>query len=192
MTTLVYLDTETTGLNPRVHHPWEVATIVDEPGKAPVERVWLLSVDLTDADPRALEIGGFWERHPQGTGEGVPSEPRKTSRELARILAGAVVIGSNPGFDKDMLTPFLAEHGQVWAAHYRPVDVITLGAGFMYASAALPAGPGDPHALPFSTAAVSRRFGIDPDAYDRHTALGDCQWVKALYEAITGKETGGA
>lgn len=187
MTKIVYLDTETTGLNPRIHAPWEVAVIVEEPGKEPVEHVWLLPVDLTNADPKALEIGGFWHRHPQGTGDvaGVLEEPADVARQLARLLAGAVVIGSNPGFDKEMLSGLLAEHGQVWAAHYRLVDVVTLAAGAMYQRANLPAERGDAHYLPFTTTEVSRRCGVDPDYYARHTALGDCRWVRNLYHAIT-------
>ncbi|WP_160051219.1 hypothetical protein [Nocardiopsis sp. FR26] len=187
MTKLVFVDTETTGLNPRVHHPWEVAVIVETPGEELVEKRWFLPVDLTHADPKALEIGGFWDRYPQGTGivKGRLGEPRVVACTLARILAGAVVVGSNPAFDQAMLTPLLAAHGQVWAAHYRMVDVITLGAGAMYADDAFPVIPGDPHALPFSTTRISEVFGINPDDYDRHTALGDCYWSKALFEAIT-------
>ncbi|QVJ00385.1 hypothetical protein KGD82_16625 [Nocardiopsis eucommiae] len=73
----------------------------------------------------------------------------------------------------------------MWAAHYRTVDVTTLGAGAMYATAALPAEPGDAHAPPFSTTKIRERFGINPHDYDLHTALGDCRWTKDLYEAIT-------
>lgn len=177
MTKIVHLDCETNGLLPLIHRPGEVAAIVEEPGKAPVEHVWLLPVDLTHADPRALNIGGFWERHPQGTGVGVCDDPAEVASQLARILVDAVVIGSNPTFDKDMLTPFLAEHGWPWPAHYRTVDVITLGAGAME----------DVPALPFSSHEVSRAFGVDPADYDRHTALGDCRWTAALYKAITRK-----
>lgn len=182
---IVYLDCETTGLNPRIHYPWEVATITEEPGKAPVEHVWMLPVDLSNADPRALEIGGFWERHPQGTGAGASGDSAEVARELARILAGGMVIGSNPTFDKDMISPFLAQHGQPWAAHYRMVDVVTLGAGALYGTTYRSATTDDPHALPFSTTQISKVFGINPNDYARHTALGDCRWVRDLYHAIT-------
>ncbi|WP_435108132.1 hypothetical protein [Nocardiopsis synnemataformans] len=170
--------------------------IVEELGQPTREYSMLLPVDLTNADPKALEIGGFWDRHPQGIGtvKDEPEDPRLVASRLARILAGSVVIGSNPTFDKDMLTPLFAEHGQVWAAHYRMVDVITLGAGRLMGSPReelretgyLPPTP------PYKTTDISRAFGIDPGDYARHTALGDCRWVKALFEAITGKETGRA
>jgi hypothetical protein len=32
---------------------------------------------------------------------------------------------------------------------------------------------------------LSRALGVDPDAYDRHTALGDARWVRAQYDTIT-------
>ncbi|MFE7462322.1 3'-5' exonuclease [Nocardiopsis terrae] len=191
MTKRVYLDCETTGLNPRIHHPWEIAVIVEEPGQPTREESVLLPVDLTDADPKALDIGGFWDRHPQGTDSypGDVEEPRVVARALARLLADAVVIGSNPMFDKDMIAPFLAEHGQPWAAHYRTVDVITLGAGRLmgHLPQDLPTLGYQHPTLPYRTTDISRAFGVDPSDYARHTALGDCRWVRDLYRAITRK-----
>ena len=34
---------------------------------------------------------------------------------------------------------------------------------------------------------LSLAVGVDPDDYDRHTALGDCRWAKAIYQAVIGK-----
>jgi hypothetical protein len=33
--------------------------------------------------------------------------------------------------------------------------------------------------------AISCMHGIDPDTYERHTALGDARWVRDLYNTIT-------
>jgi hypothetical protein len=32
---------------------------------------------------------------------------------------------------------------------------------------------------------LSRAVGVDPDDYYRHTALGDCRWMRDLYDAVT-------
>lgn len=32
----------------------------------------------------------------------------------------------------------------------------------------------------------NRAVGVDPDDFDRHTALGDARWARAIYDAITG------
>jgi DNA polymerase III epsilon subunit-like protein len=190
MIKLVFGDTETTGLDPRIHDVWDIATILREPGKADRESSWMVRPDLTYADPKALEIGGYWERTKHADAPGVHGQPDRwadpdeTAAALAPILAGAVVVGSNPDFDRSMLTPWLGKHGQVWAAHYRTIDVVTLGAGVLTAQAKLPAALGDPHVAPFSSHKVSRAFGVEPNDYPRHTALGDARWVRDLWDAI--------
>lgn len=182
MTNIVFLDCETTGLNPDIHDVWEIGLIVrDHDGDA--EYSWMIRPDLTHADPKALAIGRYYERFP--TGLDAACDPRETAAELAPLLDSAVVIGSNPAFDQAFLTRWLRKHGQVWAAHYRTVDVATLAAGYSLAKAALPVEPGDPMHLPYSVHKLSHAFGIDPGDYDRHTALGDCQWVRDLYSRIT-------
>lgn len=70
VTRLVFVDCETTGLDPDRHEIWEVACIVrelpDEEGKADGalegEYVWQLPVDVARADVIALNIGRFHER----------------------------------------------------------------------------------------------------------------------------------
>jgi DNA polymerase III epsilon subunit-like protein len=191
MIKFVFLDTETTGLNPDIHDVWEIAAIVREHG-ADREYSWMIRPNLTHADPKALEIGGFYERYetpwdyagttmvtahpdPQMVSETPPATD--VAADLAEFLAGAIVVGSNPSFDERFLTRWLRNLGQAWAAHYRTVDVITYGAGRILAG-----NPGDA-TPPFSSHAVSRAFGVEPDNYDRHTALGDARWVRDLWDA---------
>ena len=57
--TLAFIDTETTGLVPDRHTIWEVALITP----AGDEHVWQFPVDEMAADPFALNIGRYWERH---------------------------------------------------------------------------------------------------------------------------------
>jgi hypothetical protein len=54
---VVFLDTETTGLDPDRNEIWDLAFIRD--GK---EYEYKFSPDLTRADPIALKIGHFYER----------------------------------------------------------------------------------------------------------------------------------
>lgn len=199
MTKLVYLDTETTGLDPDLHDVWEIAVITED-GR---EYAWQIKPDLTHADPRALEVGGYYTRHfsvteahpcPPGTSVitqhwtteeiGDVETAETVAQQVAEFLASSVVVGSNPAFDQAFLTRWLRKHGQVWAAHYRTVDVITMGAGALHERSVLPAEPGDPHDVPYSSTGISRAFGVDPDNHDRHTALGDARWARDLYQAI--------
>lgn len=50
---------------------------------------------------------------------------------LAPLLDGAIVVGSNPAFDRDFLRPFLRRHGQAYTCHYWPVCVRTMAARFL-------------------------------------------------------------
>ena len=56
---LVFIDTETTGLDVELHRIWEVALITSDDS-------YLMQpshVELSHADPNALELNGFFERY---------------------------------------------------------------------------------------------------------------------------------
>lgn len=242
MTTLCFIDTETTGLNPDVHEVWEVACVIrnfgdvvdNEPASGKgfdvpdSEYVWQLPVDLAHADTIALNIGRFHERrwnpnHSQDTGDvfGVtqalvgPHFMRKWADEFARLTWGAHMIGMVPSFDTDrFLERLLRKHGACPGWHYQPIDVETLAVGSILGSLAMmdgkeivstaedrgaEVGP-DLHfpnrigssrrfflertALPWDSERLSSWFGIDPARYERHSALGDAQWARDLWDAI--------
>lgn len=91
--TLVFLDTETTGLDPARHEVWEIAYAVDE---GPVLSA-VVPHDLGGADPKALRLNGYLDRI-QGSRH-VPYYERR----LISTLKGATVVGANPAFDTDFL-----------------------------------------------------------------------------------------
>jgi hypothetical protein len=41
-------------------------------------------------------------------------------------------------------------------------------------------------APPWDSEVLSRAVGVDPNAYERHTALGDARWARDIYDAVTG------
>lgn len=188
MTKLVFLDTETTGLNPEIHDVWEIAVITATGD----EHTWTVTPDLSGADPQALAINRYYQRtahlshpgetvlHPT-TGDRLPTfhRPARAALQLACLLDGATVIGSNPAFDQAFLTRWLRRNGQCWTAHYRTIDVITLAWGHLTATTRTPL------AWPPSTTEVCAAAGIDLTAYDRHTALGDARWVRDLHTTLT-------
>lgn len=88
--TLVYLDTETTGLDPQLHSIWEAAWAVDD---GPIKS-GLLEHHLKNADRKALEINHYDERaNPPWADEGA----------LRLALDGATLVGANPAFDAGFL-----------------------------------------------------------------------------------------
>jgi hypothetical protein len=115
MTTLCFIDTETTGLDPRIHQPYEVAWWLED---EPEPRSSWLAHDLTYADTKALEIGGYWRRKAYAAQDGGWMFT-ESPRTLALVLEGVTLVGSNPAFDAAMLTRYIG--APVW--HYRLINV---------------------------------------------------------------------
>lgn len=167
---IVFLDTETTGLHP-TREAWEVGMIKQDRGVQ--ERVSFFvdysDLDMATADPFALNIGKFWERHPDITGENTRDfilQPYEESREaitsqdyddlaklpvllravdaailVADFTRGAHIVGAVPSFDTETLDPLLRKHNQLPGWHYHLTDVETLAIGYL--NAMLAQIPGD-------------------------------------------------
>lgn len=186
--TLVFIDTETTSLRHDKRF-WEAGLIVRRPGQPDAEFSWfvdLADLDLGNADLASLKFGRFYERHPwyQAGGldpwGGAPGMDREASilATVEDLTRGATLLGSNPSFDAELLAGRMREHGICPSWHYHHQDVPTLALGWLYGSGGLVPEP------PKSDA-ISLACGVDPAAYERHSALGDCRWIRDLYDVVT-------
>lgn len=194
---LAAFDLETTGLYVnRGHEPWDIAAIIRRDGLADEEHQWFVRPDLSKADPDALRVGRYYERtrdlKAAGSRAAGPkwSDPAKVAAELAQLLDGAIIIGAVPSFDQRMIERFLVLRGQSLTAHYQPCDVETLALGYLHGHRRSQIAFGEKPRFaipdwPLSSEKLSRAIGIDPADYDRHTAIGDCRWALAQYDAIT-------
>jgi hypothetical protein len=179
---ILYLDTETTGLDPRIHVPWEVA-IIEEDG---TEHHWLWRPSfgwMVEADDTALDIGGFHDRAPRVN---FPETQYEAALAIVELTEGNIIAGSNPSFDTGMLTPWLRSWNLEPAWHHRPVCIATMAYGWLHAYDQA-AGEHIDLPLPWRSDDLSRACGINPDDYDRHTALGDAQWVRDWHQRLTGQ-----
>lgn len=192
MTPLAFTDTETTHLDCEVGEVWEVAVVLREQVGGDTEYVWQIRPDLATADPEALRIGRYGQRFavPDGheaaftgyPGDVVPMTRFQAASAITSVLRGAVLLGSNPGFDAGFLRPLLG--GAPW--HYRPVDVATLAAAYLHGRRMHDLRTVTP---PWSSRELSRAVGVEPPGPDAaHTALGDARWMRDLHDAVMQRE----
>lgn len=191
---IVFLDTETTGTGPD-DQPWEVAAIRRDPDGAETELHVFVEHDARRivTVPAAFRIDWATRFDPA-----TALSANDAGYRVSDLLEGwtsegqpppvTVIVGANPGFDLRMIRSLFvgSELDPNDLVHYRPVDVGALAYGY------LAARPGDDahdileRGLPWSSDEVSRALGIDPGDFDRHTAMGDVRWVKAIYDRVTG------
>lgn len=192
--TLIFVDTETTSLRPD-RRAWELGAIIRRVA-APDHELRLLvraeDLDLGNADLFSLNIGGYYDRHPQGRGDGhVPAGGRLVSEadalaEFAHLSRGAHLVGNVVSFDADVLDRRMRAHGILPAWHYHLIDCEALAVGYLAAQTDHPMTGDVAQQLPWDSGQISAALGIDPAKYERHTALGDARWAMDLYDAVMG------
>lgn len=175
---VVFLDTETTGLDPRSEELFEVA-VVTEAGDW---RVWHLEPrpdTVREMHPKAAAVNRYHERTAQPGWEW--DDRRTAAAEMFDWLDGKHIVGAVPDFDTRFLTAFYDSLG--WKPprwHYHLIDVETLAVGYLR-------GLGRDVPMPWDSDDLSRRIGVEPPGEEhRHTALGDAIWAARIYRAIVG------
>lgn len=197
MTDLVFLDCETTSLR-RDCRIWEIGLILRRPGLEQRENHWFIraeDLDLGNADPFSLDIGTFYQRHPQMirqiAGSGMPKPEAEVLAEVERVCRKAHIVGNVVNFDTQRLDARMAACGILWNAHYHLIDVEALAVGYLAGQAALTGNPGSRiqlhvPGLPWDSEELSAALGVKVPEEDRHTALGDARWAMAMYDAVMG------
>lgn len=162
--TLVYLDTETTGLDPSRHEVWEIAYAVDD---GPVLSS-IVRHSLTNAHPLALDVNGYHERY--WLDATTPPERDRFEADLFRALKGATLVGANPAFDAAFLS---ARWGEApW--RYRLLDVEAFALPFF----------GSPEIMSLKdTAAALRESGFEIPEPD-HSAAADVRTLRQVHRAL--------
>lgn len=182
MTDIVFLDTETLGLDPQAPI-WEFAAIRVRPGFPVNARefavthfpaYWLEA--MAASSPKGAELADDYRNRYNPAHALTEAD---AAREIHAITNGAQVIGCNPGFDLDSqrLTHLLLRNGFEPGWHYHPDDISSMAKGWLAAAGRLPAPP-------WKSDQLSLALGVDPADYPRHTAMGDVRWCQAQYAAV--------
>ncbi|QOC55926.1 DNA polymerase III subunit [Gordonia phage DirtyBoi] len=179
---VAFVDTETTGLH-LLDEIWEFAAIIRR-------------LDGTESTVH------FHIEHDQSLADDLPERFRAdhnrrfgnddiqvhTRLDAARIihaaLLGVHIVGVNPAFDAGFLERLLDAGGcePSWNHHLIDLSAVTVGVLL---------GAGEHVDLPWKSDALSERVGVPTadDAgqsiYARHTAMGDVQWTRDWFDALT-------
>lgn len=128
--TRMYLDTETTGLDPSKHEIIELAIVVEEIPDDPNEvgkiiQKWIRKIrpmHIETAHPKALEVNGYTPEAWEGA-----ATFAELAREIATMLAsGSILVGHNIKFDTRFLEAEFARLDLQVRIPYHQIDTITL------------------------------------------------------------------
>lgn len=200
---VAFIDTETTGLDPHLCPVWEVAVIVDD-----VEHCWQIRVPALTfrkkgafaprepyLDEYADDVCHFLDRHVHETA----LHPLDSAAKFADLVKGRHLVGAVVSFDEERLRALHRQYlGPVdfYPWHYHLIDVEALAVGYLssmrHAGLAMvgdvlacEVGEPGPVDLPWKSDELSAALGIEcPSDADRHTALGDARWARAIYEVV--------
>lgn len=190
---LIFLDTETTGLNPDRHRTIEIAyKILDTASnrfllsyetivRQPLE-VWAA------ADPESLKVNGFeWEQILEGKSERVvASEIMNDFNRLELGKKGGVFLCQNPSFDRVFFTQLIPTDLQTqsgWPYHW-------LDLASMYWSIQLSQDPDFPQKIKESDLSknkIAERYGLSREA-SPHRAMNGVNHLFECYKALFSKK----
>lgn len=165
------------------------------------DRRWPVGIREVSETAAIYEAHNPTSRRKNFPAQGRAITPGKDWCEYFRDLtAGLHLAGAVVSFDEERLRRLLHRNGVLHRWHYHLIDAEALAAGWLNAFAAqlergqpgeLPGPERAAHlreiaAPPWDSHELSRAVGVEPDDFDRHTALGDAKWARAIYDVVMG------
>lgn len=194
MTALVFMDTETTGLD-LTDDIWEFAAIRREAdGTHTVYHAFIEHEGYKCARLPEPFLSDHLRRFPKeldgaeaAIGETVMSRG-KAVEFIADVLRGRPhVVGAVPNFDTERLSRMFSLYAmprEPW--HYHLIDIENLAVGFLSGRDA-----GDDALLepPWKSHDLSAALGVPDPIEVQHTAMGDVIWAMHMYDAVVNRAT---
>jgi DNA polymerase III epsilon subunit-like protein len=167
---LVFVDTEATGLDHRVHQLTEVAWIVRRPDGSEDVRRFVPEHTLEGAEAKALEITRYHEL--------LADEPRTPDAVWLDLLLedarGGVLVGVVPDFDARHLLQACQRAGRTPTWDHHLIDVGVLAMPLLAAAPEVPRG----------VASLCTSLGVPHDAAQAHGALYDALQTMRCFDRV--------
>lgn len=190
---LIFLDTETTGLNPEKHRILEIAyNVIDSTNGKTIlsyESIVAQSADIWgNVDSDSLEINGFtWDKVLNGKSErAIAAEISNDLNKLGLKEKGGVFICQNPSFDRVFFLQMVdAELQSTYGWPYHWLDLAS-----MYWAMRLKIDPNlvkEFKESDLSKDAIAAFYGL-PVEEKPHRAMNGVKHLIACYEALFGKQ----
>lgn len=189
MTSLVFLDTETTGLGD-YDEIWEFGAVRREPDGT--ERVLHLFLQHDVAKCTMLPekyLADHQRRFPAS--HAVDWSPEVVSQfDAAELIDEFLqgrphIVGAVPSFDLPRIERLAITWIEDWTRpwHHHIIDVETVALGWLN-------GRGIPTHPPYRSDDLAAACWVEPPPQgERHTAMGDVRWVMRWYDAMIGEQS---
>jgi DNA polymerase III epsilon subunit-like protein len=180
---LLFIDIETTGLNPLIHEITEIGAVkISQPDFNYIcginERI--MPSNLQFADQQALRINRFELSHWQGAGKDL----NEVMEDLYRIGKDCVLVGYNITFDWSFIQRAFEQTRLPDPFFYHRVDVMSM-AWAKFANTFEPRTDGKEFYMSrFSLSECCYRFGIENE--QAHTAYSDAKATMEVYKFLVG------
>lgn len=178
MKDLCFIDTETTSLSAETGRIWEFAGIRRSAETGEETRLlFQIDVDLGEADPMSLKIGKYYERFDENK---AVSDDWVAAKMISEFTRGTHLVGNCVSFDSERMERYLRDYGQCPGWHYHVIDIEPIILGYA-------AAKGDTFPRPYKSSDLSAYIDVaEPSDEERHTAMGDAEWVMRQWDAIFG------
>jgi hypothetical protein len=174
MSDIVFMDTETLGLDPNAP-VWEFASIRRFEDGSEASTEFLINHDVAHwLDDFPTEFRADYDTRYDAS---KAISELAAARKIRTATDGAHIIGAVPSFDTERLAKLLRRNGLEPAWHYHLVDVENVVVGYL-------AAKGELLTPPWKSDQLSAAVGVDAGAFERHTAMGDVRWTMAQWDAV--------
>jgi hypothetical protein len=192
MSALLFVDTETTGLDPE-DHIWEAAFTRRGLDGTETTHQTFVQHDVSKAERLPPSFLTDYRARYDPASAIAPASLATLVQLLTQDRPH--VIGAVPNFDTERLERLVRYYGVVPGWHYHLIDVENLAIGWLrgrLSTTSRTRGASYDRLVelttpPYDSDELSRACGIEPPGEGvRHTAMGDVRWGLALYDRIMG------